>query len=116
MGTLALPGEGMPGVVLADGAIGLAERPGGRLFASTFCITGRFVFAAAVLEFEPASPPHETAARAAEAISRVFIDDFHIRLNIAVPAQMLRLWGSATAFEPARVGYQTVIGRCVRPP
>lgn len=39
----AAPGAGIPGVVLAEGAIGLADKPGGMLFASTSIATLLFV-------------------------------------------------------------------------
>jgi len=35
----AAPGAGIPGVVLAEGAIGLADNPGGMLFALTSIAT-----------------------------------------------------------------------------
>jgi len=49
LGTLlASFGSGIPGVVFADGAIGLVEKPGGKLFASTLTLpapTTEFAFA-----------------------------------------------------------------------
>jgi hypothetical protein len=105
--TFALPGAGIPGVEFPVGTIGLAESPGGRLFASTACIVFRFALEFAVFEFVPASPP-QAAARAVHAatadIKNLFINDSLKHLNIAVPARMLRPWRSATAFEPARAG------------
>jgi hypothetical protein len=53
-------GSGMPGVLLPDGAIGLVDNPGGRLFASTFTLpvpTAELEFA---LAFESADPHAET--------------------------------------------------------
>lgn len=72
-GTLTLAAAGIPGVEFPDGAIGLAESPGGRLLASTVCIVGRLAFAA--LEFDSAPPPHAAARKvvAAVAVINIFI-------------------------------------------
>lgn len=72
-GTFALPGAGIPGVELPDGVTGLAESPGGRLAALTFCIVALFAFALA--EFVSAPPPQAapSIADAAAVISNFFI-------------------------------------------
>ena len=104
LGTLfTASAEGMPGVEFADGGIGLVDRPGGRLLASTLLLT--------TVTFELVSPgePHpaiRTTAVNKSAGNETFdIDQKHlVKFKIAVPVRMLRLWRSATAFKPARAG------------
>ena len=57
--TFAAFGSGIPGVEFDDGAIGLVDKPGGRLLASTVTLpapTAEFAFAFAEFEFESAEP------------------------------------------------------------
>ena len=58
-GTFAFAGAGIPGVAFAVGVIGLAESPGGRLLASTFCNPFPLVllFEFATFELVPPAPP-----------------------------------------------------------
>lgn len=99
------PGAGIPGVEFPFGATGPVESPGGKAFefaAFTVC-----VFALLFAALELVSPPPHAAVlsvAAAAIINNLFINAFLLNLNIAVPAQRLRPWRSATAFEPARAG------------
>jgi hypothetical protein len=95
----------MPGVEFAEGGIGEADSPGGRLFASRFTGAGALVLVFALLvsvDWQPA------AAKAIEAASNkvtdLLIDKIPLYLKMAVPARRLRPLGEATAFEPARAG------------
>ena len=58
--TFAAFGSGIPGVEFDDGAMGLVDNPGGRLFASTVTLPApTFAFVFAAFEFVSADPHAE---------------------------------------------------------
>lgn len=96
---------GIPGVELPLGATGPVVSPGGNAFE--FLDSTVWAFALPYAVFVLVSPPPHAdvpMAAAAAIINNLFINAFLSYLNIAVPAQRLRPWRSATAFEPARAG------------
>ena len=107
--TLAALAGGIPGVEFADGGIGEADNPGGRLFASRVVGPPKLVllFAPAfelvvVAAWQPAIVIEIEAASKRD--TDLLIDKIPRIFKMAVPARRLRPLGEATAFEPARAG------------
>ena len=85
---LMFAGSGMPGVEFPDGGTGLVERPGGRLFASTF--TAPVPTLALTLLFvsdEPHAEKNKEKETKAIAIRTFDINSINLfKFKIAVPA------------------------------
>ena len=115
-GIFALATGGMPGVEFPVGTIGLAENPGGRWLALTFCIFTTFALAFAPLAFEfvSTSPPHaaaNTAETAVAAINILFINKIPSSFKHSCAGSNV---ASLEVSDGVRTGtgrYQTVIGR-----
>jgi hypothetical protein len=78
--TFAAFGSGIPGVEFDDGAIGLVDSPGGKLFASTVTFPApMFEFAFTALEFESAELHAEM--KIAEKSKKVLTEIFDIKFK-----------------------------------
>jgi hypothetical protein len=93
LGTLlALAGSGIPGVEFDEGAIGLVEKPGGKLFASTVTLPDPAIFEFALtFTLVSVDDPH-AATKSAKDKSEIETRILDIKLKtsfifkIAVPA------------------------------
>lgn len=70
--TFVFPGGGMPGVLFADGVIGLVDISGGSSFALTCRTTCLFALVLAVFELVSAAPPQAPTIVEATAIINIF--------------------------------------------